>query len=81
MEHSTMVTILDYLGRNSVLIIFGAGTVIALFGIVFGSLTSMCKTSHREHTRREIAAYIAEGSMTPEQGERLLRAEPDSQDA
>jgi len=25
-----------------------------------------------ERTRREIAAYIAEGSMTPEQGERLL---------
>ncbi len=27
-----------------------------------------------ERTRREIAAYIAEGSMTPEQGERLLAA-------
>lgn len=28
----------------------------------------------RERTKREIAAYIAEGSMSPEQGERLLRA-------
>jgi len=28
----------------------------------------------RERTKREVAAYIAEGSMTPEQGERLLRA-------
>ena len=27
-----------------------------------------------ERTRREIAAYIAEGSMTPEQGERLMKA-------
>lgn len=28
----------------------------------------------RERTRREIAAYIAEGSMTPDQGERLMKA-------
>jgi len=28
----------------------------------------------RERTRREIAAFIAEGSMTPEQGERLMAA-------
>ena len=31
----------------------------------------------RERTRREIAAYIAEGSMTADQGERLMRAAPD----
>lgn len=30
----------------------------------------------RERTKREIAAYIAEGSMTPEEGERLVRAKP-----
>jgi hypothetical protein len=30
--------------------------------------------SQRERSRREIAAYIAEGSISPEQGERLLRA-------
>lgn len=28
----------------------------------------------REESRREIAAYIAEGSMTAEQGERLMAA-------
>lgn len=28
----------------------------------------------RERTRREIAAYIAEGSMNPDQGERLMKA-------
>lgn len=32
------------------------------------------RTITRERTRREIAAYIAEGTMTPEQGERLLKA-------
>ncbi len=28
----------------------------------------------RERSRREIAAYIAEGTMTPDQGERLMKA-------
>ncbi|GMV25938.1 MAG: hypothetical protein AMXMBFR58_19690 [Phycisphaerae bacterium] len=30
----------------------------------------------RERTKREIAAYIAEGAMTPEQGDRLMKASP-----
>lgn len=28
----------------------------------------------RERTRREIAAFIAEGSLSPEQGEKLMAA-------
>jgi bacteriorhodopsin len=47
---------------------------IAIISIIFGSVKSMVKSSHRERTRREIAAYIAEGSMSPEQGERLMNA-------
>jgi len=47
---------------------------IAVVAIVFGTVTSMFKAMVRERTRREIAAYIAEGSMTPEQGERLMKA-------
>lgn len=49
------------------------GTV-GLAAVVFGSITGAMKASARERTRREIAAYIAEGSMTPEQGEKLLQA-------
>ncbi len=48
--------------------------VIAIVAIVFSTVASIIKTRERERTRREIAAYIAEGSMTPEQGERLLVA-------
>jgi hypothetical protein len=49
-----------------------AGSIIVvvtvnMIGKVFASRT-------RERTRREIAAFIAEGSMTPEQGERLMKA-------
>jgi hypothetical protein len=59
---------------NPVIIIFGTGGVIAVTGILMGAITSMVRCRSRERTRREIAAYIAEGSMTPEQGERLMKA-------
>ena len=49
------------------------GAVVGIVGIVFGSVTSIVRNVARERTRREIAAYIAEGSMTPEQGERLMK--------
>lgn len=43
---------------------------IAMLGILY----AISKNNEREKTRREIAAYVAEGSMTPEEGERLLAA-------
>lgn len=47
---------------------------VGVIWIVFATVTGMIKAIARERTRREIAAYIAEGSMTPEQGERLMKA-------
>lgn len=49
-----------------------AGVVVVI--VVTRSVASVLKSNARERTRREIAAYIAEGTMTPEQGERLMRA-------
>jgi hypothetical protein len=40
---------------------------------------SVIRSTAREKTRREIAAYIAEGTMTPEQGERLMRSGNDEE--
>jgi len=39
------------------------------------ALTSILTTQSKERSRREIAAYVAEGSLSPEQGERLVRAD------
>ena len=47
---------------------------VAIFCVFAGVLHSMYETRAREKSRREIAAYVAEGSMTPEEGERLLKA-------
>jgi len=49
-----------------------AGGIIFVVGIK--SFASVLRTFARERTRREIAAFIAEGSMSPEQGERLMKA-------
>ncbi len=46
-----------------------------LLGIIVRSITTIVTTSSHERSRREIAAYIAEGSIPPEQGERLIRAD------
>lgn len=50
------------------------GGAIAITAITIGSLRRVVTGCARERTRREIAAFIAEGSMTPEQGERLMQA-------
>ena len=58
--------------NNHAVFIF-AGS-IAICGIVAGCIKSVVASVTRERTRREIAAYIAEKSMTPEEGERLMAA-------
>lgn len=52
--------------------------IIVLVAIVVSAIKDVMRTKARESTRREIAAYIAEGTMTPEQGERLMVAENSS---
>jgi hypothetical protein len=51
--------------------------VVGLFMVVVSlakGIGATIRSANRERTRREIAAYIAEGSMTPEQGERLMNS-------
>lgn len=47
---------------------------VAVLWLILSFVHRMVRTASRERTRREIAAYIAEGSMSPEQGERLMKA-------
>ncbi|GIK20531.1 MAG: hypothetical protein DYG93_13370 [Leptolyngbya sp. PLA2] len=54
--------------------VFVVGGAVGIVAIIFGTVSSMVRSTAREASRREIAAYIAEGSMTPEQGERLMKA-------
>jgi hypothetical protein len=47
---------------------------LGLVAIFCGAMRSVVGSVTRERTRREIAAFIAEGTMTPEQGEKLMAA-------
>lgn len=54
---------------------------VAITWIGFATVESIIKRLSRERSRREVAAYIAEGSMSAEQGEKLLAAgEPASEE-
>lgn len=48
------------------------GVLIALLCIILGAVKSISRNKQREESRREIAAYVAEGSMTPQDAERIL---------
>ena len=50
------------------------GILVALVAIVFGSLRRVARVKQLESSRREIAAYVAEGSITPDDAEKLLNA-------
>jgi len=50
------------------------GGAVAMTAIIAGCVKSVVASVARERTRREIAAYIAERAMTPEEGERLMAA-------
>jgi len=52
----------------------GGAFLIGGFIALVEAVKAVTRTKQIERSRREIAAYIAEGSMSPEEGERLMRA-------
>lgn len=55
-------------------------TLFVILGCIAISIVAMAtvyyhqKNKLREKTKQEIAAYVAEGSMTPEDAERIIKA-------
>jgi hypothetical protein len=56
------------------IVAIGGGLLVAIVAIIAGSIRRVYQTKEREQSRREVAAYVAEGSMTAEEGERLIKA-------
>ena len=54
---------------------FVAVAACFIVGMLLKSITTIVTSGAREKSRREIAAYIAEGSISPEQGERIIKAD------
>lgn len=57
-----------------VMIAMIGGLMIAMIALIGSFFRSAARERSRATTQREIAAYVAEGSMTPDEGERLMRA-------
>lgn len=72
-----MQNLLDRVLNEDVLMPLMMGAV-AVTAIVCGTLGSALKFMSRERTRRELAAYLSEGTITPEQAERILKAKTPS---
>lgn len=53
---------------------FGGCLIFAAVVAVLRTVRRVGETKEREQTRREIAAYVAEGSITPDDAARLLSA-------
>ncbi len=72
---------------------FDAGDMIALCAVTFGCLIAMCviigatvasiiRTRAKEQTKRELAAYVAEGTLDPDKAIEMLKAgEPSGEEA
>jgi hypothetical protein len=56
-----------------VLAILG-GFVVAIVAIIFGAIKSMVVAKAREETKRELAAYVAEGTIDADKAVALANA-------
>jgi hypothetical protein len=68
------ITLADIDGELIPLAAMGGGFIVAIVAIVVGSVKSMADRKQKEESRRELAAYVAEGSMTTDEAERILEA-------
>jgi hypothetical protein len=62
-------------------IIFGVGGAVVIIALVLEAVQKISVTRQRETTKREVAAYVAEGSMTPEDAERIIKAGKSSKES
>lgn len=77
MDLTTTLADAGTIGALIPVVAIGGGCLIAIFGVIGTTLVKVTKAKEREQSRREIAAYVAEGTMSPEDGEKLIRATPD----
>jgi hypothetical protein len=61
-------------GDEVVVIAMVGGLILGIIGMIGGFFRAATRERTRGQTQREIAAYVAEGSITAEEGERLMRA-------
>ncbi|MBL8765070.1 MAG: hypothetical protein JNM07_12455 [Phycisphaerae bacterium] len=63
-------------GSDEAIVAFAiaGGVLVALVAIIGGYVHNTAVARHREQSRREIAAYVAEGTISPDDATRLMAA-------
>ena len=74
-----MQAYLNLLNDHMYVIVVALISLAILVNTSIRAITTILTTQSRERSRREIAAYIAEGTLTAEQGERLVKADVNSE--
>ena len=59
-------------GEPAMVVLFGGGFVVAIVAIIAEAFRKTAQTKAREESRREIAAYVAEGTISPDDAAKLL---------
>lgn len=61
-------------GEIVAILAVGGGLAVGIVSIIAGTVRSVVNRKHTEESRREIAAYVAEGSMSADDAAKLLAA-------
>jgi hypothetical protein len=62
------------MGDAGMVVLFGGGFVVAIVAIIAEAFRKTTQIKAREESRREIAAYVAEGTISPDDAAKLLAA-------
>ena len=58
----------------AMVVVFGGAFTVAIVAIITEAIRKVHQTKAREESRREIAAYVAEGTISPDDAAKLLAA-------
>ncbi|MCP3903696.1 MAG: hypothetical protein GY715_08690 [Planctomycetes bacterium] len=56
-------------------LVIGGGLCIAALAIIFGTIKHIAVAKEREQTKRELSAYVAEGTLDPDKAVAILKAD------
>ena len=70
-----MEALISLLANNMYVVVVAIVCLAIMAHSFFRAMTEVLTSFGRERSRREIAAYIAEGTLSPDQGERIMKAE------
>lgn len=70
----TLAGTLPFASLNDALGGYNIFGLVAIVAIVFGTVSSVLNRRQKEATKRDIAAYVAEGSINPDDARKIIES-------